>query len=328
MPRVPVSSWAVALGLSLLAPAAIAEPAAAPKAPVAEPSRLIEKTVGEYVYRLTLRPGTLEPGQVADVSLEMHRSLEIPDPIAGDRLALRAAGPIATVEHPTPDTAKRVRGTPAKTTRHLMWPLARPGEYGFHFTPAADGAYELRVEATDSVSEQDEKKPVVVTFRIGVGTAAELTEQSQGTAAGRRARRPIGARNETANQDKLETVMREVGRRFLSLEQHIGSPPARGANAAAAAEARAIAALLGQLEGSVPSHYASAGSEFNKLAAGSATQFEAIAAAADKADSRAATKAFEALEMQTCLQCHAKFRYGLTTDLSEWPSYRMKPWKK
>jgi hypothetical protein len=52
-------------------PAAAPAPAEAPKALPDLPERVIEKREGDYLFRLTVRPGNLKPNRVADLTIEI-----------------------------------------------------------------------------------------------------------------------------------------------------------------------------------------------------------------------------------------------------------------
>src|SRR5690349_12336140 len=78
-----------------------AGPAVATKAKGAEPEeRVIEKKDGDYILRLTLRPGNLRTNHVANVQLDINKSLDIPDPVTGDLMPMTGSKPIATVKGP------------------------------------------------------------------------------------------------------------------------------------------------------------------------------------------------------------------------------------
>lgn len=327
--------WVWLAGVGLLAPAALAlsgsdsegqeqKPAEAPK------ERVVEKSEGLYHYRLVIRPGNLQPGKVANLTLEAYRKLKIPDPVRGDRLPVTAETLVATVKAPAPAPVRgRAAAIPAPT-RHVAWGQPTPATYGFHFTPEAEGVFHVNFAGTDARATDGGDRPFEVTFRIGAGSFAEQTETSQGSAAARRAvRRPVGPiQRGKSDADRLHELMEEVGDRFLALEDALDNAPARGNNAVAAAEARALAALFEKIPGLTPAAYRAAAEEFDQLAGAMPQKLEAVAKAAEGKDRNAPRRAFDQVELQGCLQCHAKFRFGVTTDLSAWPKFEYKPWKR
>jgi hypothetical protein len=307
------------------AKAAVTTPPApeAPKPPAPEPAeRVIEKSEADFQYKLTIRPGNLKLDRVADVRLQVWKKLDRPDPITGDRAPLVKVTPVAEVKPPEAWPEKGKKPPPVVVSRYSLAPLANPGEFGFHFTPAADGLYEVTFTGTEAKSEDNDGAKFDVRFRLGAGTAAAETEQSQGAAAKKTARRPVGGDSE--QQTKLEKLMEEVGQRYLGLEAMLQKAPAKGPHADAAAEARAIGALFSQVKGQVPSDHRANAGEFDKLALGMAEKFEVVAVAAEGKDRNAPKAALSSLEIQGCNQCHAKYRYGVTDNLSEWPKFRQK----
>lgn len=372
MRRALPSALALAFGLSLAAPAfAAGKPAgneaakeaarvekAAPKdtapAPVAaapapaapEPTeRAIEKKDGLYQARLVIRPGNLKPRRPADISVDLQKILEIPDPVTGDRAPMGSGSPYAIVKVPAPPAPEPVKGRKAvepvapTPVQYSLWPVGSAGNFGFHFTPETDGVYEVTVVGFDAKPTEDAEagRNFELTFKVGVGTAAAQTEVSQGAAAGRRGgRRPVGGGGASLGDDRLQKTMSDLGYRYLDLEALLQKWPAKGPHADAAAEARAIGALFTQIKGLAPAGTNAASGEFDKLAGEAGLLFEQLAGAAgtdgkekDRAPHLAAASAgYEKLEMQGCNQCHAKFRWGVTTDLSGWPKFEQKPWKK
>jgi hypothetical protein len=329
---------------------AAAAPAAAPAAPPPAPElpeRVIEKRDDVYVAKIVVRPGNLRVRRTADVSVDLQKVLDIPDPVTGDRASLNSARTYVTVlppappPQPEPPKGKKAPPPPAPpvASRYQLWPVPSTGTYGFHFTPELDGVYQLTVVGTDPTAEtfNGEPRKFEVTFRVGVGSAAAQTEVSAGSGGSRRAsRRALGGSESGGEANKLQKIMEEVGPRWLDLADTLQRWPAKGPHADATAEARAIAALLDSAKGLAPEGTTSASAEFDKLAAAAAASLNDLAALAE-ADGKekdraprlaAATAAFEKVELQSCTQCHAKFRWGVTTDLSEWPKFSAKPWKK
>ena len=330
---IPRGVWSAAAALVAVAAAGRTAAAKKPDAPVtvskgkagAEPeARVIEKKDADYVVRLTLKPGNLKTNHVAEVLLDINRNLDIPDPVTGDQKPMTGSKPLATVKSPE---GKGQRDT----TTYFAWPSEDPGGFAFHFTPTEDGLYEVTIAGTDPDKGPDagEAAGFSVTYRIGAGTAAAQTEQSQvGTAVRKTVRRPVGAGRGRDNDGKLVKLMREVGDRYLNLESMLAHAPAHGAQADAMAEAHALSALLGQTKGLVPEGQSDSATEFDSLAAGSANVVESIATAASGKERVSAKTEFEKLEAVGCNACHAKYRFQITDDVSEWPKFAQKAVKQ
>lgn len=308
---------AVSAARSATAQETAAEAKAAPAtaaAPLSE--RLIEKREGAYSFRLTLKPGDLQVGKVAVSTLEIYRVLDIPDPVTGLTRPVQGLEPVAEVN---PPTAARRGAKAAESISAKLWPLADPGSYGFHFTPAVDGVYSLRVTAQD-VAEGGGSRPFVVTFRIGVGSAAAETEQGSGSAVSRRGgRRPVGpGAGQRSAQQKLQRLMEQVGDDFLSLEAKVDALPARGvapkaARTAIAEEAKALAALLAQASGSVPARHTSGAEDYEALLKAAVESLNGLAEAADgKKGAPSPQAAFESVKQTGCLSCHSTYRWDVT----------------
>ena len=312
------------------APKAVAAPAAEAAVVLPAEKVLEKKGEGPYSFRLTLKPGVLNPHQVADVTIEFFKQLASLDPSTGDRGVLASPDSYAVVRGPL-EAKKGV-----VETSYKLWGKGAASGFGFHFTPASDGLYELKLVGYDSVA--GDGKPVTVSFKVGVGSAAGQTEVSQETGAVRRgARRPVGGGDaSSANSAKLQKLMEEIGRRTLDLDARLAAWPAKGPHADAAAEASQVAALLTQVKGLAPKGTELASGEFDALADEAAAALTEVAHAAqaegkpgDKTARQAAAQAsFEKTQGRSCLACHAKFRWGVTTDLAAWPTFEQKPWKK
>lgn len=333
----------IAFGLCVLLGASVSQASDTPKMSAGEArraaaagenqpldERYIEKRSGDYLFKLTLRPGVLAPQRVADVTVEVLRVLQIPDPQWGDRLPMSNSNPIATVQAPALAAKKNRRRAEPPPSRYKLWPITNPGEFGFHFSPAHDGIYTVTIKGSDpTLGEGLELVGYEASFRLGVGTEAAQTEQSQGTAAVRRtARRPVGMRNTLDRERQLQALMEEIGERFLDLEDMIDNAPAKGPNKDAAAQARAIAQLFEKSKGLAPRAHTASAEEFEKLAAAAPAFFEEIAAAAEGQNRKAPRAAFEKTELQSCLQCHTKFRWNATESLETWPAFQSIDWTK
>jgi hypothetical protein len=298
-------------------PAAPAKPA--PVKPVApEPEeRIIEKRDADYVLRLTLRPGNVKTNHVAQADVEIIRTLQIPDPVTGDQMPITGIQPVATVKPPEPPPGK---GQPPQSpsVSYLLWPATNPGVYNFHFTPTEDGIYEVTIagsEAAKSGEEESDARAFKATYRIGVGTAAAQTEQSQGgTAIRRTSRRPIGGDSVGEREKRLIKFMRELSDHFLALDA--GSKDA-------AADAHSIALILAQTKGLAPEQSGGDATEYDKLTTRAAAAFDEYATAVGVKNAKT-HPSLETLESVGCTQCHAKYRFQITDELSAWPKFSQK----
>ena len=351
MHRAPSMAFALLVALVAL-PAAQARPrhhpphrakkAAAPApAPVAIPDlpeRYIEKRVGPYDVTLILKPGNLKVHRTANVALDLEKVLDIPDPVTGDRRPMVSGEPYARVEPPAAPEEKR-RGrhheetTAAEPQSFRLWPGDESGQFGFHFTPEVDGLYTVTIVGRDPKGDADEPKTFEVPFRIGVGTFALQTEVSEGAGAvHREARHPVGVSVRAPQVDHLRLAMERIGQRYLDLGDLLRAWPRRGPNVEAAAEARAVASLVASTKGMVPPDRTAAADEFDQLTAQSAQGFQDVATAAEAKGrgnhQREALAAYAGLMPASCNECHAKFRWGVTNDLSQWPKFTEKAWKK
>jgi len=322
------------------ADAKAATPAPAPVPDL--PERIVEKQNAEYLFRVTLRPGNLKVGRVAEVWMEVARVLEIPDPTTGDRAPVIGSHPLATVQAPAPPAAPAPAPAKGKKAaepaapvapppvRYSLWPLSTPGAYGFHFTPAADGIYTIAFEGMEPRGDEGEPLRYEATFRIGAGNAAPQTELSQGSAATRRSsRRPVGPGSGARGaEDRLVRLMRELGDRFLDIEAAVETAAAKGPWPEIAAKARDLGAAIAGVKGLVPQAFSAGGAEFDRLAAAAPEKLEAVAVAAEGKDPKPMRAALDPVENGACLQCHAKYRFAVTNDVGAWPKFEPKPWKK
>jgi hypothetical protein len=308
-------------GLTLVAAAAQARPAAPAAPPPAGadlPERVIEKKDGDYVLRLTLRPGSLKTNRVANVAVEIFKNLDIPDPVTGSTMPMAESHPVAVLKTPEP----LGHGKPSTTTRYTLWSSAdEPGTFAFHFTPADDGIYELTIKGVDAPKAGDdaEPHPFEASYRIGAGNAAAQTEQTQtGTAVHKAARRPVGYSDSQAKRKKLAALMTDIGYHYLGLDAAVSRASSKAGQSDAMAEAKAITALLNQAKGLAPD---GSGSEFERLLADATGLVESVGSAHD---AKAARAAYGKIESVGCDQCHAKYRFDITEDLSNWPKFPQK----
>lgn len=302
---------------------------------VEEPAEKTIEKGEDFLVRLTLKPGVLKPRRVAEVFVELSRKRDEPDPIDGDRSPVVALEAALTVTAPAGTTDKKAKKPgPAKPVELLLHNAGAPGAYFAHFTPSSDGVYTLRIAGTERPEEDGGKaRPFDMTFRIGVGTATSETEAGQGLGKARRTsgkRRVVGS---SANKvdDRLQKLMAEVAERFLETEQSFASAPAKGPSPEVAAALRSLAEKLAEAKGMTPAQFSSASGDFDALADALVKKLQDAAAAAEKPkDAKAVATAKTAFQStwSGCTQCHVKFRYGLSADVSGWPEFEKKPWAR
>ncbi len=283
----------------------LAAPAAAPveEKPMGPHKELRHtKRVGDYVYVLSVRPGEPKAGDPVELFFRINEMLPIPDPAYGDRKPLEGG-----------KLKVRVAGGGLDRT-YQIHELGDAGTYGAHFTAGSSGLYELEVERTDGRRAQK------VEFALGVGVAtpglAETTEQEKR----RRTRNGITEGTEMVgvagpDESDIAGVMNELGRKWMELERHAGTPAA----AAAAAEVKEQAA---KIAGKMPQIGGGFAEEFDRLAASLVERAAGLETQA--ADRSAVLASMLQVQDQVCMRCHAKYRLQFADEVSTWPDFGVK----
>lgn len=275
--------------------AAVAVPAAAGGGKAAPPAEyVLALRQADWRARVTLRPGAPEAGRLVEIFVDLSKSREVPDPTYGDNV------PATGVQ------LSLAMSGPGGRVRYLLRPLGDAGAYGAHWTPAAKGLWTVTLAPLAPGLEGPELK-----FEVGVGVPMPASSQGQAVQASRVV---LGAPKAQPEAPRLAALMREIAARHA-----VFAEPSAGD---AAAEGKALAALFQRAAGRVPRQWASAGAEFDALAADAAREVEK--AASLPAAERAARA--RALESGACLRCHVKFRDGVVADVSNWPE--VSPWRK
>ena len=282
------------------APAAAPPSSAAPKPPAAPEAPPIEYTLtareGAWRVRVTLRPGRPEPGQPLDVLLDVARHPDIPDPTFGDRIPLDRAVRLALVF-----------SGPGQKERHRLWPLGDAGIYGTHWTPPAKGLWTASLEPLDVKAEAPH-----ASFQIGAGVPMPPSTEGQAVHASR----VILAGSAPLFLEPgrpLRETMHDLGDKYGQAVTGKEDPAA----------IKAMALLARAAVGRAPGKPAAAdAAEFDRIAVELADTLEVLAASPD---GQRQGKLAE-LNVDSCLRCHAKFRDGVTADLSHWPE--VKPWRR
>jgi hypothetical protein len=112
--------------------------------------------------------------------------------------------------------------------------------------------------------------------------------------------------------------MSDIGYHYLNLDAVLSRAPSKSNQSDAAAEAKAISALFSQAKGLAPD---GSGSEFERLLADATGLVDAVGSAHD---AKAAHAAYGKIESFGCDECHAKYRFEITEDLSSWPKFPQK----
>ncbi len=311
------------------------------KAPAAPPipflaARYIDKKANPYEVRLVLKPGNLALRDTALVSVDMEKALSIPDPVTGNFQPMTSGVPYAIVESPAVARPVRWRGrhheeAASNVAKYRLWPEEDPGRYSFHFTPLANGMYTVTIVGFDPKGPAGEPYSFKIPFHIGAGTAALQTEASQGVVGVHRgALHPVGMSVAAPAMEKVKKLMDQIGREYLDLQLALESPPRRGPNDAAATEARSIESLMGSLSSVVPEVHGANPSEYTQLANDAGQAFENLAKDAEskgRAAPKKALAAYQDLPAGSCNECHAKYRWQVTSDVSTWPSFTEAAWR-
>ena len=258
------------------------------------------RVAGDMLYVLAVRPGEPKAGEPVELFFKISEILPIPDPAYGDR-------------KPLENGKLRVRVSGGGLDRTFeVHELADAGTYGAHFTAAGTGVYRLGVERVDGRRTQQ------VEFQLGVGVATPGV-QKNADATPRRSRNGIvegvqlvGVRG--PDDASIAGVMDELGRRWMELERHAGTPAA----AAAAAEVRQQAALLA---GKMPQVQNADATEWEQLTAALVGRAESLGSG----DRAAVLSSMQKTSDEVCMRCHAKYRFQFADSVAAWPNFSVNP---
>jgi hypothetical protein len=209
----------------------------------------------------------------------------------------------------------------------MLHALPDAGQYGFHVTPAAGGLYRLEFAPLRGEGPS-------ISFEVGAGLAASQTEAGESQqATQRRPAKGAQVKKGPVSGENLELrrVMAELGQRWVDLADALEAAPAKGPHPELAKEALALSEVPGRAAGRTPSVYISSAAEFDKMASDlgpAIAALEKTLASKDKNSASSAREELRRLEQAHCNRCHAKFRYNVTTELTRWPEYEYRPWKK
>lgn len=270
----------------------------APVDPDPKELRYRQKT-GDILVAMVVRPGKPKAGTPTEIVFELQVMLPIPDPVLGDRLPVENAPLLARVTGP---------GTSQTFEVH---PLTAKGEYGFHFTPAATGLYTITCNRTSG-------QPALRTqFTLGVGVETPIPADVASDPALRRgppgARSVLGAesRSVSSTDNTAASVMDELGDQWLALRRTIGTPDA-------AAPMGKTLELARKLSGKVPAAFAESRETFDRLAQRFVAELDALE---KRVTEPAAAAELDRMQSDTCLRCHAEFRFGIARSVERWPDF-------
>jgi hypothetical protein len=281
-------------------------PVAAPAAPKAvdpDPRELkYRKKTGDVMVAMAVRPGKPKPATPVEVAFQLDELLAIPDPVLGDRRPVEKERLIAHVTGPS------------YAATFEMHRLADKGAYGFHFTPATAGLYNVTCDRANG-------KPGLRTeFSLGVGVETPVPTDNASDPNLRKG--PRGARNVLGADSRRDEVkgpddstaagvMDELGRDWMALRRAAGTPEA-------AVPMGKVLDGAKKLAGKTPEGFPESRAEFDRLAAKFVADLEALKG---QATTPAATAEMDRLQTGTCLRCHAQFRYGVAQSVERWPDF-------
>ncbi len=282
--------------------AAVAAPAEAAAPAELGPHKELRhtKVSGDFVYVLAVRPGEPKAGDSVELFFKINEILPIPDPAYGDRKPLE--GGKMTV---------RVSGGGLDRT-YQVHELDDSGTYGAHFTAANQGVYRLQVERTDLRRAQQ------VEFQVGVGVPTPGVQKDAQATTPRRGRNGVTEGVElvgVAGPDaaSIAGVMAELGRRWMELARHAGTPAAADAAKAVREQAELMAGKMPQMKGADVT-------EWEQLA----SSLVARAASFGTGDRAAVLSAMQKTNDELCMRCHAKYRFQFADSVATWPDFSVK----
>lgn len=284
----------------------LVKPIEAPKAPEEiGPHRELRYTKrnGDFVYVMNVRPGEPKAGDPVELFFRINEMLAIPDPALGDRRPVE--GGKLTV---------RVKGNGIDRSFQIH-ELSDAGTYGAHFTAADAGLYTLEVERTDG------RRPQRLEFKLGVGVPTpDVTTAAAAETTRRRGRDGIVEGVEmigvaAPDQSTIAGVMDGLGRSWMELERHAGTPAAAEALAAVREHAALVAGKMPRVAGGDAASFDRLAASLVERVAG----FESIAA-----DRTKLLSAMGRTQDELCMRCHAQYRHQFAASVDAWPDFRVK----
>lgn len=235
---------------------------------------------GNLHVEMSVRPGIPRPGEPTEIGWILQEQLLIPDPYLGDRKPLSDVELVVTVGGPEADRLYELHAG------------ARPGSFGFTFTPHATGTYRLKVARRDGRSGHD------VEMKLPVGQPPLASSR---TLEVRRFARP-------AADEDFKGQMQGLGKRWMQLERKAGSAEATAAHAE-------LMTFAERLREGAPERAKGA---FDGLV-------KAIGTIPPQGPRKATLQKMDEVNLQSCTRCHAKGRFEFADDVSAWPAYTPNP---
>ncbi len=276
----------------------------------------------DHAFTIVVEPGRPSLGRRVNLRLDLATIPENPHPTFGDRVPVRDATLVAVLSSPKEDGAVH---------RQTLHPYGGAGTYGLHWTPSERGLWRLSIERIG------EKLPST-SFRIGVdvNTPAQSDPTLErglggpsrilgGLDRGQRGGGVVGPLTPVAAGPTASSVMSSfsepAGRLVGAFSDRADPVAAREAMAALLPEAK-------KLPGTVPQRYEVGAEDYDRLANQLVQRLEALASTVEAQEMEKARSEWRSALDQTCAQCHVKFWWGISSDLSSWPSVRSQPWRR
>lgn len=235
---------------------------------------------GNLHVEMTVKPGIPRPGEPVEIGWNLQEHLLIPDPYLGDRKPLAGVELVVSV------------GGPEAARVYELHPGARPGDFGFTFTPHAAGLYQLKI------SRRDGRAGYEAELQLPVGQPP--LPPSRGLEV-RRIARP-------ASDGEVKTMMQELAKRWMHLERTAGSAEAEAAHAE-------LVRFAESLRDGAPQQAKDAFSGLVK----------ALGSITPQGPREATLNQMDDVNLQNCTRCHAVGRFEFAEDVSAWPAYTPNP---
>lgn len=310
----------LAFGQGPIMPAG-AEDAAESESPAAPATTLLRLRKDDHVFSVIVEPGAPQVARRVQLRLDLATIPATHDPTFGDRIPVRDASLVAVLTSPGQGGARK----------QALHPLGGAGSYGLHWTPDRAGLWSLTVERSGG-------ELPAVTFQIGVDVPTPVqNDPSLGHGPGGPTRILGGLDRATRGGGVVGPLTPVAAGPTSSSVMNAISEPAAWLSAALEAPVdleaakQALGAIREQapsLPGTVPEPYKAAADDYERLSADMIRRLDALAQTIDAGDAAKAGTDWRTTLDQSCAQCHVKFWWGVSTDLSSWPEVRSQPWRR
>jgi hypothetical protein len=296
------------------APAPAAAPPPKPGPPPPPPPELaFRKRFGPWNVGLRLVPGVPKPGGLIEAVFEVSRRLEAPDPVYGDRKPLEGAVLVLQVHKDSKSPSFLV----------ALHPLLDAGEYGARFSVPERGQWSFQVTEAKKPDEEHGEVLLDAEFTVGIGEVTTMaSEAAEAGLGGASARGPLrkSSGQDDADQPGLRGLMQRLGKGWIDLL--IAEGDTHTTPKEISALGKTISQLAGEVKGKAPDSAAGSVSEFDLAA--EHLQSAAFDLEKGLGDRTKTQQSMIEIENTNCLSCHAKYWFEITSDLSEWPTFRIK----